>query len=109
MPQPVQLKLFGGMLLLTRRSYLLLSLGGVVVLLTLWGGLTFLFGPGTWLGRNIVDLIPWFYRALPWVCGVGLLVEILEVGIVLRKFRAREKFLTRERGEIEEPNDAETL
>jgi len=109
MSRPVQLKLFGGLMLLTRKSYLLLSLGGVAVLLTLWGGLTFFFGPRTWLGRHIVDLIPWFYEVLPWLCGAGLLLEIIEVGIVLQKFREREEFLARERSEFESPDDAEFL
>jgi hypothetical protein len=41
---------------------------------------------------------PWFYDVLPWFLGGAALLELVEVVMVLRKFREREEFLKRERG-----------
>ncbi|HSG70216.1 MAG TPA: hypothetical protein VLA12_07365 [Planctomycetaceae bacterium] len=104
MSQPVQIKIFFGMMMITRRTYLILSCVGFVVLAGIWIAFGTILGPSSWLGVNLLKDVPWFYPALPWVLGLGVLLEIVELIIVLRKFRQREDFLRRER--LESHNSA---
>jgi hypothetical protein len=101
MSQPVQIKIFFGMMLITRRTYLMLSFGGFALLAGIWITFKTILGPSSWLGVNILRDIPWFYTALPWILGTGVVLEILEMMFVLRKFRERNEFLRRERSDNE--------
>jgi hypothetical protein len=97
MSQPVQIKIFFGMMMITRRTYLILQSGTLVVLLGVWIAYKTVFGPSTWLGTILMAEAPWFYNVLPWVLGIGAILEVLELIVVMRKFREREEFLRRER------------
>jgi hypothetical protein len=98
MRQPVQLKVFFGSMLVTRKTYLLLSAGGFLLLGLVAVGYYTIYSPSSWLGQIIMREGPWFYDVLPWFLGGAAVLEIIEVTIVLRKFREREEFLKRERG-----------
>lgn len=104
MSKPVQIKIFFGMMMITRRTYLILQCGMFVILIGLWIAYNTVFGPSTWLGSILMAEAPWFYDVLPWVLGLGVLLEIVELIVVLRKFRQREDFLRRER--LESHNSA---
>ncbi|HUG20379.1 MAG TPA: hypothetical protein VMM56_15440 [Planctomycetaceae bacterium] len=97
MSKPVQIKIFFGMMMLTRRTYLILQSGTFVILIGLWIAYKTLFGPATRLGAILMTEAPWFYDVLPWVLGAGVVLEVVELIVVLRKFREREEFLRRER------------
>lgn len=96
MSQPIQIKIFFGMMMITRRTYLILQCGTFVILIGLWIAYKTVFGPSTWLGSILMAEAPWFYDVLPWVLGAGVVLEIVELIVVLRKFREREDFLRRE-------------
>jgi len=99
MSRPVQLKIFFGKMLITKRVYLILSAGGFLLLAFIGVSYNTIFGPATWLGQIIMNEGPWFYDVLPWFLGIAATVELIEVFVVLRRFREREEFLQRERGE----------
>lgn len=99
MSQPVQLKVFFGAMIVTRRKYLILSAGGFLLLALVGVGYYTIYSPTSWLGHIIMAEGPWFYDVLPWFLGGAAVLEIIEVVMVLRKFREREEFLKRERGE----------
>jgi thiol:disulfide interchange protein len=97
MSKPVQIKIFFGMMMLTKRTYLILQCGTFVILIGIWTAYKTVFGPSTWLGTILTTEAPWFYDVLPWVLGIGVVLEVVELIVVLRKFREREEFLRRER------------
>ena len=92
MPQPVQLKIFFGSMIVTRRKYLLLSAGGFLLLAIIGVGYCTIYSPTSWLGQIIMREGPWFYDVLPWVLGGAALIELVELVVILRKFREREEF-----------------
>jgi len=68
-----------------------------------------IYSPTSWLGQIIMREGPWFYDVLPWFLGGAAVLEIIEVVIVLRKFREREEFLLRERGDVYADDSTSTL
>jgi hypothetical protein len=100
--KPIQIKVFFDSMLITKRVYLFLSAGGFLLLGIVAVSYNTIFGPGTWLGNIIMAEGPWFFDVLPWFLGFAATVELIEVFVVLRKFKQREEFLRRERGEIYE-------
>ena len=87
---PVKIKLYG-FLPVTRRSYyVLLSLGVVllVAFLLFWGHAGLAHEPPDAL--LLTRLWVWFWNSAPWIVLVGVLVELIEVWYVLRKFAAEE-------------------
>ncbi|MBD3675391.1 MAG: hypothetical protein HUJ26_17900 [Planctomycetaceae bacterium] len=98
--RPVQIKIFFDSMLITKRVYLFLSAGGFLLLGVVGLSYHTIFGPGTWLGDIIMREGPWFYDVLPWFLGFAATVELIEVFVVLRKFKEREEFLRRERGDV---------
>jgi hypothetical protein len=79
--------------------YLIYLITGFVAAVTLLVFVNTVLGPGSDFGRDIVRIFPWFYGCVNWLFIIATIVQIFETMYILRKFREREDFLLRERGE----------
>lgn len=104
MKHQAQIKMFFGLMLVSRRTVCILAAIEVILAAAAVAAMYTVLGRGTGIGREIDRLAPWFYPAFPWVLGGLLCLDVVGVGILLRKLRQREEFLHRER--LEEGREA---
>ena len=105
MTKPVQIKICFGMMMISKRTYLTLSIIGFVVLLGIWVLFETVLGPGTSWGIHLRTAAPWFFDYLPWIILVGAVMESIEMAFILKKFRHREDFLARQRSDSKSLNE----
>lgn len=99
MKHQAQIKMFFGLMLVSRRTVFILAAIEVVLAAAAVAAMYTVLGRGTAIGREIDHLVPWFYPAFPWILGGLLCLDVVGVGVLLRKLRQREEFLRRERFE----------
>jgi len=93
------IKALNGMIILTRRMYLIYFITGLVAAFSLWLCLHTILGPGSAFGRDVDLILPWFYDWVNWFFIVAIIIHLFRAMSICRKFREREDFLLRERGE----------
>ena len=93
------IKVMNGMIILTRRMYLIYFIAGFAFAVALWICLNTVLGPNTQFGRGLSSFLPLFYDLVNWVFPIAIGIHFLEAVYICRKFQQREAFLLRERGE----------
>ena len=91
MTRPVQIKVFFGLMLVTKPVYLLMQLTIQASIIVVTFGYYFIYTEDSWLGRIILNEGPWFYHLLPWVLSFTFVLTMAQFVRDLRQFRAREK------------------
>ena len=93
------IKILNGLIILTRRMYLIYLITGFVAAVSLLVFVNTVLGPRSDFGRDVVRIFPWFYSFVNWSFLVATIIQIFEIIYICRKFEEREAFLLRERGE----------
>lgn len=93
------IKILNGMIILTRRTYRIYLVAVILLTICVWISVNTILGPSSDFGRNVMVEFPLFYTCINWALVVGVFIQIFEIIYINQKFREREEFLQRERGE----------
>jgi len=97
MRQPVKMKLFFGLLILSRKTYLFYQLVGFGILGFIWFANNFVFGLDSKIGSEIHRDLPWVHPTINWLICVGVIGELLETAYLLPKYHRGEKEMQKQR------------
>ena len=93
------IKVLNGLIILTRRTYRIYLVAVILLTICVWISINTILGPRSDFGRFIMVELPLFYTCINWALVAGVFIQFFEFIYIMQKFREREEFLKRERGE----------
>lgn len=99
MRQPVKMKLFFGLFILSRNAYLFYQFVSFAVLGFIWFANNFVFGLNSKIGSEVHRDMPWVHPTINWLIYVGVIGELLEMVYLLPKYHRGEKEMKKQRGD----------